>query len=530
MPEPTDLPRTPADQPGALHPSPRRAEPGPTSPARAGATVLANQVSEEGVYRPISGLALVGFILAVVYAVVVVLFGAAAFYQGQPLLLGSLNFLVVAGVVLCLAGWVHISRSEGTRAGRGLARVGLLVGLAFGLGYLAYYGATYFAIREQADKFAREWLALLQEGKANAAFLRSMEPAIRQGVNPDDERAMEARFNQGMPSSGRQGPLSTFRNGELTQIIMQGGADTQITPRGVEEWGYSKSGGYKVRREYLLEVPEGHYRIALSVQGRESRTQDFDKRQWSVELGDSRILSQQPTELGKERNLQRAQVQLFLESWQKKLLEGRIGDAYLDVCDPADRQNVALQFEVRRTAAELALGTLPCGTPVGLGLAWAASANSDTVGRLFMPGFTDAAKRLVEVDTSKMRLEDEAILKAVQSGAQTLFDPAHAAHRLLGLRLTSRELARWTLTKEGRLQFVEKVQLGFAPGYSCDAVVLVEGDPHLAAEKKLPEWRVAKLTIQNATDASRERGPPMADVPLPAGPPAGARPPGTSPQ
>src|SRR2546429_684067 len=96
--------------------------------------------SHEPEYRPLSGLAIGSVILASVYAVVVTALGVGAWAAKSPLVLGvwTLVFPAVAAALACCA-WFQISRSEGTRSGRGLATAGFWLSIVFGLGYVAFY-------------------------------------------------------------------------------------------------------------------------------------------------------------------------------------------------------------------------------------------------------------------------------------------------------------------------------------------------------------------------------------------------------
>src|SRR5438067_958767 len=90
-------------------------------------------------YRPLSGLALAGLALAVLYSLVVVVGGLMSFRGTDPFLLPAWTALLpLAAVAL---GWVarrRVQTSEGALAGAALATWGIGLALGVGLSYWAY--------------------------------------------------------------------------------------------------------------------------------------------------------------------------------------------------------------------------------------------------------------------------------------------------------------------------------------------------------------------------------------------------------
>src|SRR4051812_44560892 len=105
-------------------------------------------------YRPLSGLALGGFVVNAVFTVLVSLSAIVALVNRAPLFFPVWIVGIAAlGILLCYAGQNQIRASEGTRTGLGLARYGLVLGLFSGLGYLAYSLAIGLAVGQQAETF-----------------------------------------------------------------------------------------------------------------------------------------------------------------------------------------------------------------------------------------------------------------------------------------------------------------------------------------------------------------------------------------
>src|SRR5262245_39740538 len=95
------------------------------------------------VYRPISGWAIASILVGGLFAGLVAVSTAAALWQGAPVFFPPwIVSLAVVGVVLGYLGLRQVQNSEGTRAGAGVARLGLWLSLVSGLCYLSYYFVT----------------------------------------------------------------------------------------------------------------------------------------------------------------------------------------------------------------------------------------------------------------------------------------------------------------------------------------------------------------------------------------------------
>ncbi len=297
---------------------------------------------EPGAYRPLSLTAVAGFGLAALYALVVALGALAAFWTGSPLLLPGWTLLVpVAGVALSLWGAARIKSAEGTLAGDRIARWGLLLSLFTGLTYWAYYAATYFAVQQQADAFARDFLDRLIQGKVDSAFVLALRPVDRRPEDANLRNELEVRHNA-VGQNGTAGLLTGFHQKDVVRMLSQSDGPPQIHSRGVSHWEYA-NGGYKVSLNYTIETTRFVFDMALTVQGNESRHKEFEGRQWYVvieESGISREGDKSMTPEGQEmmgfsgRGLQAAQY------WMQLLQTGHHDDAYLMTLLPAERKRV----------------------------------------------------------------------------------------------------------------------------------------------------------------------------------------------
>src|SRR5262249_11307976 len=148
-------------------------------------------------------------------------------------------------------------------------------------------------------------------------------------VNPDDEKAMDVRFNPSMDPS-RPGPLTVFKTSELVRMIQFGGPDTQITPLGVREWEFN-NGKYRIKRIYEISNAEGSVEVAAVVTGSASAKGEYEGREWQVMLMDTNVGRRNSTTYGEQVGLLRAQSAAFLTRWGEKMDQGLLEDAALDL-------------------------------------------------------------------------------------------------------------------------------------------------------------------------------------------------------
>jgi hypothetical protein len=471
--------------------------------------------AELAAYRPVSALAIAGFAVAAFYAATVVIGGAAAFASHSPLLLGPLWCIggPTVGALLCLAARWHIARSEGTRAGLALATWGWWLSIVVGLGYGAFYAAIYSSLRNEADDFTQKWLNLIKEGKIYHAFRLMQEPQIQAAINPDDEKGIRMRFDQGGDPM-RAPPLTAFRRQEYVRAILEGGPETKFTPLGMREWdaaGLTR----EVRRAYRVETPLGEYELIVSVQGKTSTKGEFEGRVWSVRNEYTGVMDRKLTPRGQLLAGLRGQSQAFAQHWLSKVQSGQVGSAYLDLFDPPERPKVEQTFTARLTFFN-ALTTPPAGGSSGVAARLLSLGALVTPGwslELYMPEYRERVAKAVLADERRLRVEDDAARKAIPTALASLFAPERGGIRFQGGAVDADCSLRPVAVWGERLQLAHDCQLAFPP-YKCDAIVTVEGLPGYDDPTKEPAWRILKLEAVGAQDMSKGR-PGMQSLPVP---------------
>jgi hypothetical protein len=472
-------------------------------------------VREPVVYRHISGFAIASIIVACGYATIVLLLSISGIVRSMPVLLSPwVQLLAVIGAGLGIAALVQIRGSEDTVAGTKLAVWALLISAFFGLGYGAYYAATYFAIRQQADSFTQRWLQKLAQGQINPAFLDTQDPANRQHVNPEDEDALNARFPAPMARTVmNRSPLDSFRENKLVHIAVQGGPTTRITPLGVKDWEYNK-GGYQVIRAYRLETEEGVFEAQITAFGSVSKTREYEGREWRIIPGGTQLQREELSPRAQEILVLREQSSQFLDEWGNKLISGRLAEAYLDTREPAERTKLAREFERRRAVLPASVLGLACGEPwAGAWLVlWAVTPDCYELAReQFLPGYADLFHRRGILQTDKFRAGDVETKEQISSAMRDVFAPSRigGAH-LLGVKPGLGSAFQTWKVKNDRLLLPHDCRLSIGVGgqfrYAALATVTVESDPGPVTASRKPVWRVSSVELMSGEDTTR-RGP-----------------------
>jgi len=467
-------------------------------------------VGEPLVYRRISGFAIAGLITGGCYAVIVALACVSGLREGTPVLLPPwLQAIAVLGVGLAVAALVHISLSEGTVAGSKLAVWGLLLSVFFGLGYGSYYVATYFAIRQQANNFARRWFTRLEEGKINQAFLDAQDPASRQHVNHDDEDAVNARFPAGMARSmAAKTPLEAFRDNEVVRLLGQGGTASQITPLGVKDWEYAR-GGYRVQRTYQIETQEGVFEVEVTAMGSTSRTREYEGREWQIIMGGTRMQNAQLSDLAKEIGGLREQSNFFLEAWGSNLAAGQLEAVYLYTREPAERSRFFAEFRRRAIVAVVnAVGVAALNPLTMLGPLIRAG-NPDTELADHAADFD--RKNILQME--KLRAADVDTKEQVSSALKALFAPPRTGRpQLSNFKPSSVSVYRTWKINGDRIQLPHDckftIETSEGKRLFADTTIIVESDPGPITASRRPNWRISSVEVRHGED--RARMPPMA--------------------
>lgn len=227
-------------------------------------------------YAPLSWMAVCGMVTGVVFVVALLVLGFASYYLGKPLLSPVLLALPVLGVLLAFAARRSIHTSEGARTGLGYANCGWWLCVIGGLCYFAYWFATDWSIRTDAERQMKTWADKLISADPNSTD----DPALREAfrlIIPIDRQNSPQVTDSKIFQAQFAGQLNTFRHTNLLLIASRNRDSVRIEPLGLRDW---KQGDEGMMCEVggLMTCAEGDF--PLTVRLRSVVTER--SRQWQV--------------------------------------------------------------------------------------------------------------------------------------------------------------------------------------------------------------------------------------------------------
>jgi hypothetical protein len=479
-------------------------------------------------YRPVSGMAVAGLGLAVLFALWVAIAGVIALRSGIPLLMNPASLLLpLAAAVLSLAARLQIVRSEGTRVGLRLAHWGLGLSVVCGLGYGAWRAATELALRNQASEFTEAWLEQVGRGRTNeveacAAFWLTIDPARRDRTvdlsSPDVRQKLASspkefqalrdglrrRFFWG--DRGAKGAWPRFGESDLVQAVRQGGDRVSVESQGVRAWQYltGAEGGYLVEQHYRLATPEGTFDAVIPVMGK-----DIDKRHWQVIMSEVRVRPAQPTAFGGMIRELRLDSRRFAAEWASRLKQGPAEEVFLDTLPPAERGPLRDRF-----GPCMLLSGLTLSAPGLLGVA--PLVDHKVARASLLPGYIEHAAGK-PIDVQNLTADKKTALPDIVKEARAVFGGS-AGSKGFALHVadaTTYPLSPWQLDPS-ELRFFQPFGLTLGGKYSCEGLLEVAtSDARLLAKVRQaeqagaaspegprlgrqPSWRIVRMKMEIA--------------------------------
>jgi hypothetical protein len=494
------------------------AEPTPVAPPE--------HLGDTLVYRPVSGLAIAGLALALLYTAMVLVSTAVALVQGTPFFLSDLTVLLaIAGAGLSLLGMWQIRTSEGTRAGLKVARWGLWLSIVSGSGYMAYAIATAAAIKQQANRFLTEpgedagFFPLLQKGDINDAFLLTQTYSRRSGANPRDQDKMRLQFDA--PTGPHPtGWLTQLEESQLVRLFEQArlrNDKVSVEPAAVRGWSYEAK-GYKVERTYRIATPETVADVFVTVQSVENDGTGAG-RKWFVVWPSSGIRSAQDTPAGEKMSQLRWDGRGFIDAWLAKLNRGQRPDAFLDTLEPEKRKAAAKWTGPGPTWWWSFPGTGPAGAIAGMPLAVPPAPllplEPDLARRVLLPGYEEFLRGRSYLKADGLRASAKEAAR-VRADFEHSFQEVGATRLPFQLKLADPKLALWDTTRDGRLQITYEFQMPLVqdvpgqPRFLGKGRIVVEtqvpGDPRTA--EFTPAWRLERVELDRALPMPAQRPGP----------------------
>lgn len=338
-----------------VQPAPANVPPAGTTAAQGTGDLL--PPPEREAYKPLSLLALFGFIPAALYAVMILVGALIALISRSPWLLPNWTFIIpVVALLICWVARSQILSSEGVLAGLTLTNWGIGLSLFFGLTYGAYSGATYFAIRAQARSYAEGWMRQVQEGNIERAFLLMLPASERPAENAQLHQEIEKRLNR-PDAKGGPGPFTTFAQMELVRLMQAGGANAEIQYQGVAAWEYER-GGYRVRLRYHVSSPLFTFEALVTAQSTEPVKGQSGARGWYIVPNGTALLKETVTHTARGEALQE-QIMMagkFGHEWVSRFSSENADhlSSYLDTLPPTERRRVMAAMQETESLAPAA--------------------------------------------------------------------------------------------------------------------------------------------------------------------------------
>jgi hypothetical protein len=449
-------------------------------------------------YRPLSLLALAGFGLAVLYALVVLIGAAVALFSRIPWLMPSWTFLLpLAALVLCWAARTRIRESEGTLSGLAFTTWGFRLTILVGLTYAAYYGATFFAVRGQAIDCADRFFEDIKQGRNEQAFLLSLGIPPKDMEGADLRNMLESRFNSPKGMLGSVGDFTRFCQAQFVRFIEMDGPKANIALKGVSEWEYSK-GGYRVVLKYHIATSLVNFEMNLETFGRDSKPGEPKGRQWQIVLPKSDAQeSMKLTPLGEEvvkKKLDTARQ--FVMAWTEKINQQQWAEAYLDTLPPSERSRLRQGQLVIRF-----LATAPVAGLASLGL-YDAACHDFLVGPKNL-----GSGKLIRID-DKTFWAGKQQRDEIKQRVQKTFQPDAAGR--LPFNLTLQQVMPLVRESDGRTTAFFDVILRYLDERAEKTQYIVEGKLVVTAkgsdaDRSLSAWRVEAIDVESGRTPPTER-------------------------
>jgi hypothetical protein len=490
------------DRPQGAGPAPSNPEGRITTQAPASGSSgpgLDAEPSTAETYRPLSLLALLGFALAALYAVVVLIGAAVALFGRTPWLMPGWTFaLPLAALFVCWVAGTRIRDSEGSLTGQAFATWGIRLTILVVLTYGAYYTATFFAVRGQAVESADRFFELLKQRQHEQAFLLSMGIPNKDVDSAELRNMVEARFNNPKPQPGSgsmgAGPYTSFLQSHYVRFLSMDGPKANITLRGVNDWAHNKD-GYRVVLKYHIETTMADFELDVETVGRDSKPGEPKGRQWRVNLPrDPGPESLKWTQQGREildGTLKSAQQ--FANSFMERVNQNQWLEAYLETLPPSERARMQKSLS--------AMPFLMVSPMAGLSSLGLIDANC----RAFLASEkTLESGKLIHLDEKTFWAGKQQRAEIIQR-VQDTFKVGPRGHSPFSLQLQSAlPLIR---EREGKTEVVFDAGLIYLDESSAKPQYMVQGQLVVAAEGSEPK-RSSSAWYVESVNAESGRTPP----------------------
>lgn len=219
-------------------------------------------------YRPISKMAVVGFILAI---------PSLAIFMSDNLFWVFLVFTIPA-MILSTMALRSIRSSEGNLAGEAVAMLGIVISVASGLGWLTMTVVTKYITESEARSQIEIYFDKMKTNQPGAAFLMMNPPKFRHQMtfNPEEHAKLRKMF------PAEQASVSMFDSFLVDPVcgpLLRYGDKVKLTYAGLVEAKVER-GSINYRFRYLLESPVTKGSCIVLARSEDFATDEGIRRDW----------------------------------------------------------------------------------------------------------------------------------------------------------------------------------------------------------------------------------------------------------
>jgi hypothetical protein len=294
-------------------------------------------------YRPLSLLAIAGFVVAAVFTAGLALFVVVSFFMRSSAIQVWLLAIPVLAALLSWAGRLKIQASEDTLSGLALTRWGIGLSLVVGLIYAAYCGGTYWAIRQQASNAAFQFLDKLRNEDVEGAYALTLRSRPASGP---DLRATLENLQAGPDSRGAGSEFAQFQQVHWVRCLQYSSPKAEIEQVGVGEWK-DLGGGHQLAVTFRVTSEVASFNMTVTVGSWEAKG-----RVWGVDLRSCTASELNMSSAG-ETLLRRAEAaRSFANDWLSKVAERKEEEVYLSLFFDDQRKAASERFKKSKDAGQ----------------------------------------------------------------------------------------------------------------------------------------------------------------------------------
>ncbi|MSR49353.1 MAG: hypothetical protein CK551_09170 [Planctomycetaceae bacterium] len=295
-------------------------------------------------YKSVSILAILGAVLGGLFVLTLSGGFVAAFLVGTPWIMSPwVIFWPAFSILLSFFAYSRIRASDNTMGGEKLSLWSMQITAIFILCYLANFAGTYFAVRNQADTFVKQWLGVIAKGEVDKAFLLTLKPP-RPSEDSNLRTTFEITYNITADPLAK-GAYSAFKAKDYVRLIQfAGDTSTKFSLKSASSPVY-EMGGYLVRLVYQIDLPDGIMEVAVTALGQESPTGGFKGRQWQVIVDGSGMTQKLKTNDESRKNFELSVSAMeFASSWCMAVANKVWEPAVYGIAELKDRQQILKGF------------------------------------------------------------------------------------------------------------------------------------------------------------------------------------------